>query len=132
MMEFQLQIIGALLIVLSFVHFAFPRYFNWKQELGPLSIINRQLMVVHTFFIALAVFFVGLLCLTSAAELVTTGLGKKICCGLGIFWTTRLFVQFFGFSSRTWKGKPFETMVHIVLSVFWAYLGVFFALVYLA
>lgn len=120
------------MILLSLVHLAFPKYFNWKQELGPLSVINRDLMVVHTFFIALVVFFIGLLCLTSAEEIVTTGLGKKICCGLGIFWTARLFVQFFGFSSKTWKGKSFETMVHVALSIFWSYLSVFFAWLYLA
>ncbi len=131
MMEFQLRIIGILLIVLSLVHFAFPKYFNWKQELGPLSAINRQLMVVHTFFIALAVFFIGLLCLTSASDLVNTVLGKRISCGLAIFWAARLYVQFFGFSSETWKGKSFETAVHVAISVFWTYLSVFFVAVYL-
>jgi hypothetical protein len=131
-MELHLKIIGVLLILLSFVHSVFPKQFNWKQELSSLSIINRQLMYVHTFFIALLLFLIGLLCLTSANELVTTGLGKKISLGLAIFWIVRLYFQFFGYSSKVWKGKLFETIVHILFSLFWTYLSVIFIRLYLA
>jgi len=76
-MEIHIQIIGTLLIVLSLIHVIFPSYFNWKSELQHLSLINRQMMTVHTFFIALTVFLIGLLCVTSASELIETSLGKK-------------------------------------------------------
>src|SRR6185503_9511384 len=104
----------SLLILLAFFHVFFPKYFKWKEELGGLRLINRQLMYIHSFFIAFVIFLVGLLCLTSATELLHTSLGKKICLGLGIFWGTRLVIQFFGYSSMTWKGKKFETLVHII------------------
>jgi hypothetical protein len=71
---------------LSLVHLIFPKYFNWKEELKSLSLINKQMMTIHTFFIALVVFLMGLLCLTSATELIETRLGKTISLGLGIFW----------------------------------------------
>lgn len=130
-MELHLKIIGILLIVLAIVHFAFPRYFNWQQELSSLSLINRQLMYVHAFFIALVVFLMGLLCLTSAHELFNTNLGKKICLGLTIFWSIRLYVQFFGYSSKTWIGKQPETIIHILLSLLWTYMAVVFIVAYL-
>lgn len=113
-------------MALALVHIIFPRYFRWQVELERISLVNRQMMVVHTFFIALTVFLMGLLCLTSATELVHTSLGKKISLGLGIFWTVRLFVQFFGYSSELWKGKPFETTVHILFSGLWLYLSTVF------
>lgn len=125
-MELHYKIIGILLIALSFVHLVFPRYFNWTKELSSLSLANRQIMYIHTFFIALVVFLIGLLCLTSANELVTSSFGKKVAFGIGIFWLIRLFVQFFGYSPRLWKGKAFETTVHIVFSIFWTYLSVVF------
>ena len=65
------------------------------------------MMTVHTFFIALIVFLMGLLCLTSSNELIETNLGKKISLGLGIFWTVRLFIQFFGYSSDTLERQDF-------------------------
>jgi hypothetical protein len=129
-MELHIKIIGALLIVLALVHISFPRFFNWRQELGSLSIINRQLMYVHTFFIAVVIFFVGLLCLTSTTELLNTGLGKRISLGLAIFWILRLFVQFFGYSSEIWKGRSFETIAHVLFAIFWTYLSVVFVLAY--
>jgi hypothetical protein len=129
-MELQLKITGAILIVLALIHIVFPKYFNWKKELKTLSLINRQMMVVHTFFIALIVLLAGLLCFSSANELINTSLGKKISLGLGIFWIIRLFTQFFGYSPAVWKGKTFETTVHIVFSLLWIYLSTIFLVVY--
>ena len=129
-MEIHIKIIAVILIALSLVHVIFPKYFNWDVELKSLSLINQQMMKVHTFFIALTVFLMGVLCLTSSYELITTALGKKISLGLGIFWTIRLFTQLFGYSSTLWKGKRFETTVHIVFSAFWIYLSVIFLVTY--
>lgn len=129
-MEIHFKIIGILLITLALLHFYFPKYFSWKQELGKLTLINRQIMYVHSFFIAFAVFLVGLLCLTSAGELIGTPLGKRISLGIGIFWCARLIIQFFGYSSKLWKGKVFETTVHIVLALFWTYLTIIFVMPY--
>src|SRR5687768_1791461 len=131
-MELHLKIIGFCLIGLGFVHAIFPRQFNWKQELGLLSIINREMMYVHTFFIAFTLFLIGLLCLTSTAELISTTFGKRIALGLGIFWTLRLFVQFFVYSSKTWRGKRLETAIHITFCFFWTYLSAIFILIFLS
>lgn len=121
-MQLQLNIIGGLLIALSLVHVIFPKYFSWKKELAQLSLINRQIMQVHTFFIALTVFMIGLLCLTSAHDIITTTLGKRIALGLSVFWGIRLLIQFFGYSSKLWRGKTFETIAHIIFSLLWVYL----------
>jgi hypothetical protein len=131
-MELQVKVIGILLIILALVHASFPKQFNWKQELSPLTIINRQLMYVHTFFIALVLFLIGLLCLIDANELIHTSFGKRICLGLAVFWAARLYAQFFGYSSKIWKGKLFETIVHILFSIFWTYLTVVFFMLYRA
>ena len=130
-MEIHLKIIGILLILIALIHFVFPAYFRWKEELGSLSVVNRQMMYVHSFFIAFVVFLIGLLCLTSTNELLSTNFGKRISLAIGIFWTARLVVQFFGYSPKIWKGKPFETTIHIVFAVFWAYISIIFILIYL-
>ncbi len=129
-MEIHFKIIGVLLIALAFVHIVFPTYFNWDKELKSLSLINRQMMTVHTFFITLTVFLMGLLCLTSSTELNETNLGEKISLGLGVFWTVRLFIQFFGYSTDLWKGKKFETLMHIIFSLLWTYLSIIFLTTY--
>jgi hypothetical protein len=125
-MLLHFKITGVVLIVLALVHLVFPKYFNWKNELNRLSLINKQMMQVHTLFIAVTVFLMGLLCITSAQELITTVLGRKVCLGFGAFWTLRLLVQFFGYATILWKGKLFETTVHIIFIILWAYLSVLF------
>jgi hypothetical protein len=130
-MELHLKIIGVLLMLLALLHIIFPRYFKWKLELGSISHINRQMMYVHAFFIAFGIFLMGLLCLTSANELMTTALGRRISFGLAIFWLTRLIIQFFGYSSLHWRGRRLETTVHIVFATLWIYLSGAFLLTYL-
>lgn len=130
-MILHFKIIGFLLIGLALVHLIFPKYFNWKEELKSLSLINKQMMTIHTFFIALVVFLMGLLCLTSATELIETRLGKTISLGLAIFWSLRLIIQFFGYSTKLWKRKRFETIIHILFSGLWIYLSIIFWMNYI-
>jgi hypothetical protein len=125
-MYIQLIITGVLLIALALVHFIFPSYFNWKKELPLISLVNRQLMTIHTFFIALTVLLMGLLCLVATDDLINTQLGKVITTGLAIFWTIRLIIQFFGYSPKLWKGKTFETIVHVFFVFLWIYLSFIF------
>jgi hypothetical protein len=128
-MLLQLRIIGFALVVLALLHAAFARYFNWRTEFAPVSLINRQMMYVHTFFVAFMVLLMGVLCLTSAPDLVGTPLGRRVALGCGVFWLARLLIQFFGYSPELWRGKRFETGVHIVFIGFWSYLSAVFLLV---
>jgi hypothetical protein len=125
-MELHLKIIGVLLVLLSCIHVVFPKYFNWKDDLQALSLINRQMMVIHTFFIAIVVFLMGILCLISTSDMMNTALGKIISLGFGIFWSLRLIVQFFGYSPKLWKDKRFETTMHIIFSILWIYFSMVF------
>lgn len=122
-MELQLKIIGILLVTLGLVHAFFPKYFNWKKELSSLSLINKQMMEVHTFFIAFALVLMGILCFINPKDLIETKLGHQISIGFGIFWLVRLLFQFFIYSSKLWKGKTFETLMHILFSLLWIYLS---------
>ena len=129
-MELHLKIAGYTMILLAFIHFVFPKRFNWKDELNGLSLINKQLMYVHTFFIALVVLLMGVFCIYATNDMVHTILGKQLCFGLFVFWLVRLVFQFFVYSSKLWKGKRFETCVHVAFSALWVYFTTIFFLVY--
>ncbi|PZR26458.1 MAG: hypothetical protein DI535_14405 [Citrobacter freundii] len=127
-MIIHLTITGYILMILAIIHISFPRYFNWRKELKDVSMINRQMMYIHTLFIGLVVFLMGALCVSSPAELLNTSLGKKICLGLAAFWVTRLVIQFIGYSPRLWKGRSFETSMHILFSILWTYISCVFVI----
>ncbi len=120
-MEIHLRISGGIFMLLALLHLFFPKRFNWQDELAQLSLLNRQMMQVHTLFIGLTVFGMGLLNVFYARELIQTPLGKGICFGLAIFWTLRLFIQLFVYSRELWKGKKFETAIHVVFTLLWLY-----------
>ncbi len=128
----HLRVIGTLLVALAFVHVDFPRRFGWATELKPLSLINRQIIQVHTFFIALVVALNGLLFLVNAEELIyPSRLAKSIVIGLLVFWGFRFVFQYFVYDSRLWRGKRFETTMHSILSIFWVYSLIIYTLVFL-
>ena len=129
-LELHLRGIGGLLMGLALLHAGFPRYFNWAADLKPLTLLNRQLMYVHTLFIGLVLLLMGALCWRCAPDLVGTPLGHQVALGLGLFWLARLLVQFFGYSPALWRGKRFETAVHLGFSALWTYLTVVFLAVY--
>jgi hypothetical protein len=112
------------------MHLNIPKYFNWAKELTSLSLITKQILYVHTFFIAFTVLLMGLLCITYPHELLYTPLGRGICLGLSGFWLTRLVFQFFVYSPKVWRGKRFETAMHVVFSVLWLYISAVFLLGY--
>ncbi len=120
-MEIHLKILGYLFMILALIHGFFPKYFNWRQELSQLSLINKQMMEVHTFFVALIVFGIGLLNIFQHNELLYSSLGKSISFGLFVFWFIRLIFQFLIYSKILWIGKKFETTMHILFSIFWIY-----------
>jgi hypothetical protein len=130
-MEIHLKIVGSVLIALSLMHIIIPRYFKWERELASLSLITKQILYVHTFFIAFIVLLMGLLCLCYSRELVYNPFGRVISLGLFGFWLTRLIFQFFVYSPALWRGKRFETAMHVMFSLIWTYFTVVFLFSYL-
>jgi hypothetical protein len=130
-MELHLKIVGSLLIALSLMHVGIPRYFTWEQELTTVSLITKQILYVHTFFIALIVMLIGLLCVGYSHELVYDSLGRVISLGLFGFWLIRLIFQFVVYSPKVWRGKRFETIMHIVFAITWAYFAAVFFMAYI-
>jgi hypothetical protein len=122
----QLRIIGVIFTLLACVHVIFPRYFGWREQLASLSLINQQMMKVHTFFVACVVMLMGVLCAALPEELTTTRLGRWLCLGMALFWGARWWAQHFVYSSSLWRGKRFETTVHVLFSALWGWATLLF------
>jgi len=121
-LRLHLQIAGVLLLLLSAAHGGFSRYFGWKQELGKLTLLTRQIFLVHSFFIALVVALMGGLSLFCADALLTPGpLSRAVLAGIFVFWLFRLVFQWFVYDAAIWRGRPFYTFMHCSFSVFWIY-----------
>ena len=122
--ELHIRICGVILLILAASHVAFPRFFNWREELSRLSLLNRQIFLVHTLFIGLLLVLLGLLSLFGAPLLtIPSPLATVLLIGIALFWLTRLAVQLFVYSPRLWRGIPSRTAIHWVFCLIWTYLS---------
>ncbi len=121
--EWHLRIAGALQILLALLHLAFPRRFQWKEELARLSPLNRQIFLVHTFFICVVLTLIGTLSLLAASTLLEPSrLSRLVLGGFATFWGLRLLCQFFVYDASLWRGQRFNTVMHALFSLLWLYL----------
>jgi hypothetical protein len=118
----QLKVAGALLVALGFAHSLFGRYFKWEKELAQLSLLTRQIFLVHCFFISLSIVLIGACSLFYTTALLGSGnLSRVVLTGFVVFWLIRLGFQFFVYDSAIWRGRRFYTVMHVVFSIFWTY-----------
>jgi hypothetical protein len=126
--ETHLRIVGALVIALAALHAMFPRWFNWRDELSRLSLLNRQIFLVHTGFIVLVLAMTGAMSLLAPGDLITGGRpGVLISAGLAAFWAIRLLVQFFVYDPRLWRGSRARTALHILAATLSGYFAATYA-----
>ncbi len=122
--EMFLRIAGALQIALAAIHVTFPKRFAWKQELSRLSLLNRQVFIVHTLFICVTLLMFGSLSLLAPQALLQpTPLSKLVLGGIASFWTLRLVVQWFVYDKRLWTGSAGNRRIHFAFSALWIYLS---------
>lgn len=123
----HLKIAGTSLIALALLHVAFPRRFEWKRELAMLSLLNRQMFLVHCFFICLTLIWMGVIALFfTDALLAPSPLGSVVAAGLTLFWAARLIVQWCVYDRSLWRGHRFNTIMHGLFTLLWLYYVVVF------
>jgi hypothetical protein len=126
--EIHLRAAGALQIALAIAHAFFPRHFNWKEELSRLSLLNRQIFLVHTAFICFVLLMMGTLSLLAPQTLLTrTSLSQLVLGGFAGFWGLRFLFQWLVYDWRLWVGNSLNTFMHWLFSALWLYLTAVYA-----
>ena len=120
--ELHLRIVGLLLLLLAALNLYVPRRFGWAVELRRLSLLTRQVFVVHAGFIVLTLVLFGLLSLALPGELLErSALARAVLAGLTLFWLARLLVQWLVYDARLWRGNRFNTVAHLAFTGLWSY-----------
>jgi hypothetical protein len=127
-LSLHLRIVGVCLLALVFINTLLPRRFGWKAELAKVSLLTRQVFMVHAIFICLMLLMMALLSLLFTPLLTTPSpLAAVVLAGLTFFWAFRLAAQFLIYSPRLWRGQRFETTMHVLFSCVWAYFAAVYA-----
>jgi hypothetical protein len=128
--DLTLWLAGAGHFLILAASFQVPSRLRWKQDLAQLMPFNRKLLWVQSGFTVLTIVAFGTLTLALHAELMR---GERaamgLACFIGSYWTARILVDAFYFSSEDWpKGKQF-VIGHILLtSLFVALAGSYWSL----
>jgi hypothetical protein len=123
-----LRLAGVILLLLAVAHVPIATRLEWRTDAQRLSPVNRQVMLVHAFFVALTVGLMGALTLGWADALATPSpLGTPLAAGLTVFWAVRLWFQWFVYERALWRHRAFETRVHVLFTILWTYLTVVYA-----
>jgi hypothetical protein len=123
-----LRIAGAGLVSLAFLHIPIGRRLRWREDAARLTPANRQIFHVHTFFICLVVFLMGLPCLLAPRVFLEPTLaGAWVSASCSVFWAARLYCQFFVYRADLWRGRRMETFLHWGFSLVWLALAALFA-----
>jgi hypothetical protein len=126
-LELHLRVAGILLLLLAAIHPLMPKELGWKEDLPKLTLVNRQVFLVHTAFIVLTLVLMGALALVYAEELAAPGrLARAVLGGLAIFWGARMFTQQFVYDRSLWRGNARYTAIHVVFTLLWTYLTAVF------
>ncbi len=115
-----LRITGVGMIALAIAHRPIARRLDWKKDVKQLAPTNEAIFHSHLFFLCLALVLLGTALLFDAGAFVERSrLGQWIAGMLLVFWSFRLYRQWFGFPQSLWRGKRLETRIHFVFTVIW-------------
>jgi hypothetical protein len=107
--DYDLWLVGAAHFVILIASFQVPYRLHWKVDLQQLMPFNRKLLWVQGGFTVLTIIAFGALTLVLHTELLRGDRAAMgLACFIGLYWMTRILVDFFYFSHTDWpKGTEF-------------------------
>ena len=122
-----LRIAGGGLILLALLHLPIGRHLRWSEDSRNLTPVNAAIFHVHTFFICLVLVLMGLPCLIEPTVfLAPTRSSLWVSWSFAAFWAIRLSFQWFVYAPELWRGKRFETGMHVGFTLVWTALTALF------
>ena len=104
--------------------FQVPSKLGWKEDLRKLTPFNRKLMWVHGGFAVLTIVAFGSLTLALHGEMLR---GDRSALGIalfiGVYWASRIAVDFFYYEHKDWPGGQSFVIGHILLTSLFAFLA---------
>jgi len=105
-----LQLAGVCQLAIAVANFFLPAKLHYRENLLKVSIIVRQIFIVHSIFIILVLVGMGGICLLFPQDLCgASTLGKFLCGFMALFWGLRVVLQFGYYDATIKKENPFGT-----------------------
>ena len=118
----SLKLCAAAQIVVAGLNLFPVRALGWRADLDRMSLLPRQVFMVHLWFISLTVLIFGLLTWRFADEFAvgTNPVTVWLAGAIAVFWGFRTVLQVTYYSHKHWLGKRPQTLAHIVFLLAYA------------
>lgn len=90
-----LQFAGVILLCIASANFFAPKKMRWSKNLGHVEPVFRQVFIIHCAFLVGCVVAMALACIILPQLLLSGQLGRVLLGFMAVFWTARVYVQFF-------------------------------------
>ncbi len=122
-----LRLAGAGPITLALLHVPMGRQLRWSEEAASMSPAGESIFHVHTLFVCVMLVLLGLPALVAPhVFLVVSPAGAWLAGMCLAIFALRLWVQWFVFPAALWRGKQFETAMHLLFTLIWSALTLLF------
>lgn len=119
-LDVLLRLAGLSILLLALLHAVFWWSLNWRTEVERLSPLNARVFAVHTFFVALVLFGLGLLSLLRPDLLLARSeLARLMLVAVVVFWFARLLMQPLVFDGVMREGWTQSRALRISVNFVW-------------
>jgi len=111
-----LELAAALQLGIAVLNLFLVRLLKWKEELGRMPLLLREVFQVHAWFISITLGIFAAMTWRFAGEFAA---GNAVCRWLagsiGLFWAIRTLLQVTYYSSSHWRWQSGRTVAHVAL-----------------
>ena len=102
------------------------RLLQWREPLGRLPLLMREVFQVHVWFISFTLVSFGIMTLRFAVPMAarTDPAATWLAAIIAVFWGLRVFIQLAYYSVSHWRHDMFRTMVHLFLVIMYGGMAV--------
>ena len=121
-----IQVCASAQIGVAVLNLSLIRLLKWKAEIERMSLLPRQVFVVHLWFISVTLLIFGVISWRFAEEMVCglNPVATWFAGAIAVFWGIRTVLQLTYYSSEHWKGKRREMIAHVLFLAIYAGLTV--------
>ncbi|QIF05533.1 hypothetical protein [Roseimicrobium sp. ORNL1] len=113
-LELFLRIVAVAQFSLVIANLFIARILGWKPEIDRMSLLVREVFIIHSWFITITLAIWTVLTWRFAHEMAhaPTELSRWLCWAMAGFWGIRCAAQWLHYSPSHWRGIPSRTFFH--------------------
>lgn len=130
LLDFGLLFAGFGLTLLVIASLWIPRVLGWKEKISGLTPLMKELWWTYSFYVWATNTFFAVMCLCFRDWFLSgTPPAAALAFFIFLWWTLRVYLQFFGFDLREVKNSKFNGIAKNLLTLLFLYLMIFFAII---